>query len=279
MSLSSRLGNGWNLGMTSLRTIKENPKLLAFPLLSGAALVAVCLTFLGGFAFFFGFDFDQWVDQAFGEYLGYAVLFGFYLVCYFVIVFFNVGLVFCAKRIFEGEEVRFREGLEFAGSRVVTIINWAVLAATVGVVLKILEERLGWIGHIISGIVGIVWSIATFFVIPIIAYEDVSPIEAVKRSGKMMRAKWGEALGANFGFGLLFVVGYVIIAATAVFLGIFIHPIAGVFAGILLALLLHTALSAAEMVFVAATYQHLNDQPAGNFEGEILSSAFVPKKK
>ncbi len=278
MSFMTRLKNGWELGMTSLHTIKENPKLMAFPIFSGAALVAVCLSFLGGFAFFFGFEFNQWIDGVFGEYLGWIVLFAFYMVCYFVIVFFNVGLVYCAKRIFDGEEVSFNEGLQFAFSRITSILNWAVLAATVGVILNMLEERLGAIGSVISGLVGLVWSIATFFVIPVLAYENVSPFEAVKRSGQMMREKWGEALGANFGFGILFLVGYIIIAAICAFLGIVIHPLAGVVGFVMMALLLHTALAAAKMVFIAATYQHLHGEPIGNFKGDILDSVFMPKK-
>ena len=208
-----------------------------------------------------------------------AVLFAFYLVCYFVIVFFNVGLVYCAKRIFQGEEVSFKEGLNYSFSRVGTIFNWAILAATVGVVLNMLQERLGAVGSFISGLIGLAWSIATFFVIPVIAYENVSPFEAVKRSGLMMREKWGEALGANFGFGLLFFFGYVLIVIASVLIGFIIHPIVAVIGAVMMALLLHTALSAAEMVFVAATYQHLNGEPTGNFEGDVLDSVFMPKEK
>lgn len=277
MGFFSRLSNGWNLGMTALKTISENPKLLTFPLVSGFALIMACITFFGGSALVFGVDFDQWANHAFGEYLGYVVIFAFYLICYFIIVFFNVGLVYCARRVFEGEEVEFREGLEFASSRIGTIFNWAVLSATIGVLLNILKDRLGFVGELISGLAGLAWSIATFFVIPILAYEDVSPMEAVKRSGQLMKEKWGEAIGANFGFGFLFFVGYVFLILTAVLLGSTVSWAVGIIAGIVLALLLHAALSAAEMVFIAATYRHLHDEPTGNFNGDTLDSVFMPK--
>ncbi|MDB4728375.1 DUF6159 family protein, partial [Saprospiraceae bacterium] len=258
--------------------ISENPKLLAFPFISGIALIAACLTFFGGFVLLFGVEYDQWAEQAFGEYLGYVVLFIFYLLCYFIIVFFNVGLVHCARRVFDGEEVGFRDGIEFASSRFTTILNWAVLAATVGVLMQILKERLGFLGQMISGLAGLAWSIATFFVVPILAYEDISPMDAVKRSAELMKSKWGEAIGANFGFGILFFLGYIVIAFVTVLLITMVNPAVGIVAGIVMALILHAALSAAEIVFITATYQHLHNDPVGRFDGDTLDSVFMPKR-
>jgi hypothetical protein len=278
MGFFSRIKNGWNLGLTSLQTISENPKLLAFPFISGIALIAACLTFFGGFVLLFGVEYDQWAEQAFGEYLGYVVLFIFYLLCYFIIVFFNVGLVHCARRVFDGEEVGFRDGIEFASSRFTTILNWAVLAATVGVLMQILKERLGFLGQMISGLAGLAWSIATFFVVPILAYEDISPMDAVKRSAELMKSKWGEAIGANFGFGILFFLGYIVIAFVTVLLITMVNPAVGIVAGIVMALILHAALSAAEIVFITATYQHLHNDPVGRFDGDTLDSVFMPKR-
>ena len=278
MGFFSRIKNGWNLGLTSLQTISENPKLLAFPFISGIALVAACITFFGGFVLLFGVEYDQWAEQAFGEYMGYVVLFIFYLLCYFIIVFFNVGLVHCARRVFDGEEVGFRDGIEFASSRFTTILNWAVLAATVGVLMQILKERLGFLGQMISGLAGLAWSIATFFVVPILAYEDISPMDAVKRSAELMKSKWGEAIGANFGFGILFFLGYIVIAFVTVLLITMVNPAVGIVAGIVMALILHAALSAAEIVFITATYQHLHNDPVGRFDGDTLDSVFMPKR-
>ena len=155
MGFFSRLSNGWNLGMTSLKTISENPKLLAFPFISGFTLVLVFASFFGGFAAIFGKEAELWLEQLNNnEYVGIILLFAFYLVSYFIIVFFNVGLVYCARKVFEGEEVSYRDGIEFATSRIVTIFNWAVLSATIGVILQILKDRLGSLGQIISGLAG-----------------------------------------------------------------------------------------------------------------------------
>lgn len=265
--------------MTSLKTIQQHPRLLIFPALSSAALIMVCLTFFGGMAAAWGLNFDEWADRGIGKAAGYVFLFGFYLVSYFVIVFFNVGLVYSARQVFNGEEVSLGDAIRFSLGRVGTILSWAILAATVGTILKAIQENAGWLGKIVVGLVGIVWSIATFFVVPVLAFEDVSPFDAVKRSGQIMRQKWGESLAANFGFGIFLLVGYVFIIAMGFLLGYTLHPIVGVLAGIVMALLLHATVSAAETVFLAATYQHLHNEPHGDFSGETLDSVFVPKNR
>ena len=283
MKIFDRLSNGWKLGKMSLETIKDNPSLMLFPVVSGAALTLIVLSFLGGGYFLFGDSIRAGIDNEVAsegtmDILMYVAAFLFYLVNYFIIVFFNVGLVYCARLILEGEKTSFAEGISYAMTRTQTILAWAALAATVGMIIKTIQERAGSLGHILSGIVGIVWSIATFFVVPIIAYEDVSPIEAVKRSGQIMKDKWGESIGANFSFGIFTFLGVILVALPLGFaIGAIIHPIAGVAVGILTFLLVNIAVSAGKMVFLTAVYQHINNEPIGKFEGDVLDSIFVKK--
>lgn len=279
MKFFDRMSNGWALGMTSVKTIWENKNLLVFPVLSSLALIFICLSFFGGAFALLGADFDAFLDRLVGssEIALYGILFAFYLINYFIIVFFNVALVHCARLIFEGKEATIREGLDYSGSRIGAIASWAALAATVGVILKFLEDRLGWLGQIVIGLVGIAWSIATFFVVPVIAYENIGPIDALKRSGAMMKEKWGESIGANFSFAVFYILGYLMIIVMAIFL-FTIHPILAIVASVLAALLLHTVVSAAETVFVAAIYNHMTDQPAGRFEeNQMLDTLFLVK--
>jgi len=280
MSFFDRLSNGWKLGMASFGVIRENPSLMLFPVLSGASLLFICLTFFGGIAAMFGFQLDAFFSrfETGGEWLAYAALFIFYLVNFTVIVFFNVGLVHCTRLIMDGREAKVGDDIAYSISRLNAIVSWAILAATVGVILKTLEDRLGAIGQIIIGIVGIVWSVATFFVVPVIAYEDVTPIEAVKRSGRIVKEKWGEAIGANFSFGLFYFLGIIAIVAISVLL-FFVHPIVAIVAGVLSFLFLATAVSAAKTVFLAAVYRHVNDEPVEFYDSEVLDNVFVPKKK
>src|SRR5207302_7268420 len=113
----------------------------------------------------------------------------------------------------------FRDGIELAWERKGTILQWALVAATVGVILRTLEERLGLIGRLIMRIIGIVWTLACYFVVPVLAFEDLTPIEAVKRSSKLFRDTWGEKVVGGFSLSLVSMllmlpgIGLVIVAA------------------------------------------------------------------
>ncbi len=283
MKIFDRLSNGWKLGKMSLETIKDNPSLMLFPVVSGAALTLIVISFLGGGYFLFADSLMEGVNMGVEsegtmDIIMYVAGFLFYLVNYFIIVFFNVGLVYCARHILEGEETSFAEGISYAMTRTQTILAWAALAATVGMIIKTIQERSGSLGQILAGIIGIVWSVATFFVVPIIAYEDVNPIEAVKRSGQIMKDKWGESIGSNFSFGLFTLLGIILVALPLGFLfGALIHPVAGVAVGILAFLFVNVAVSAGKMVFLTAVYQHVNGEPVGRFEADTLDGIFIRK--
>src|SRR5687768_10017431 len=201
MSFFDRLSNGWTLAMNSFKVLKENKQLIIFPMLSGISLVLVMGSFILVFLGVNGWPEEGAEDSSNLTY--YLYLFLFYLVNYFVVVFFNMALIHCTRLYFRGEEVSINAGLRFSLSRIGTIFSWSVFAAIVGSILRIIQEESGIIGKIITGIIGIVWSVATFFVVPIIAYENLGPIAAFKRSAQMMKQKWGESLGANFSFGLI----------------------------------------------------------------------------
>jgi len=122
---------------------------------------------------------------------------------YFVMVFFNVALVGVANSRLMGGTWTFRDGIELAWERKGAILQWALVAATVGVVLRTLEERLGLIGRLIMRIIGIVWTLACYFVVPVLAFEDLTPVEAVKRSSKLFRDTWGEKVVGGFSLSLV----------------------------------------------------------------------------
>jgi len=282
MKIFERFSNGWRIGKTSLQTIRENPSLMLFPIISGASLILIMASFFGSGYFLFGDQIHAIADEETAitslDAIMYFLVFLFYLINYFVIVFFNVGLIHCAKMILEGRETTVGDGLRYAQTRLSAILGWAVLAATVGLILKSIQENAGNLGRIITGIIGMVWGIATFFVVPVIAYEDVDPIQAVKRSAQIMKDKWGESIGANFSFGLFSLIGIFFVALPIGFLlGATINPVAGMIVGILIFILVQIVVSAANMVFLAAAYQHVNNDPIGHFEEDVLDDVFFQK--
>lgn len=276
MNFFDRLGNGWNIGITSLKVLRANKQLIIFPILSGISLILILGSFFTILLAGAGWNIDEVKDpdQGVGHYL---YIFVYYLVNYFVVVFFNMALVHCTHLYFKGEEVSIEAGIRFSMSRIGAIFAWSMFAATIGLVLRILSENLGWIGKIIIGLIGIVWSIATFFVVPVIAYENVGPIDAFKRSANMMRQKWGERIGAGFSFGLLALVGFLIFGVGFFLVGMIFNPIAGVVLALLGILLVSAVVSAARTIFISAVYHNINGDPVDHFNQQMIDNLFVQK--
>ena len=281
MSFFKRIKNGWNLGMTSLEVIQDNPKLILFPLASGLTILVILGTFMGGLFNIYGIDPDVLASLNQGSGQGYmmpVVGFLFYLVSFFIVIFFNVGLVHNARLVFDGEDPTFGDGFRFAQGRISTIFSWAVLAATVAMVFKMIREKAGLLGNIIASIGGALWSFGTYFVVPVLAYEDLGPMDALRRSVDMMKKNWGEAIGANFSFGIFSFVGMIagiVLAFILLYLGL--HPVMAIGIGVLLFILTILASEAAKTVFLAAAYQYLNDEPHGPFDDELLQDSFYSK--
>ena len=190
MNVFDRMSNGWKIAMSSFKILKEKKELVIFPILSGFSILLIVGSIIVAMISSTGWGTTDLKE--FNSPLYWLIMFLFYVVNYFVVVFFNMALIHCSRAYFRGEEVNMRDGLRFSMSRIGVIFSWAFFAATVGIILRMIQENVGWVGRIITGLIGIVWSVATFFVVPVIAYENAGPIEAVKRSTKLMKQKWGE---------------------------------------------------------------------------------------
>jgi hypothetical protein len=276
MSFIDRLSNGWTITVNSFKVLKENKELIIFPILSGISMMLIMGSFVTILLAGAGWNFEYIQEP--GTVMSYVIMFLYYLVNYFIVVFFNTALVHCTRLYFRGEEVSIAKGLQFSMSRIGAIFYWAVFAATVGTILRIIQENVGWLGKIITGIIGIVWSITTFFVVPVIAYENLGPIGAFKRSTQLMKEKWGESLGATFSFALIQFFAAILVALPLFFIGSLIHVFAGVFLAVLGILLLSAVMSATKMIFVSAVYHNITGDPVKHFNQQLVDNMFVDKK-
>jgi hypothetical protein len=275
MNFFTRLSNGWTIALESFAVLKENRQLILFPILSGISMVMVIASFVIILFASTGWDVDAIKDQ--GTVVNYFIVFCYYLVNYFVIVFFNTALVHCTHLYFRGEEVTIRKGLQFSMSRIGAILSWAIFAATAGTVLRLMQDRLGWLGKIITGLIGVVWSIATFFVVPVIAYEKLGPLDAFKRSAALMKEKWGEGLGATFSFGIVQMLGILLLTIPSFLLGWLLHPVAGIVLFVLGVFTILVVISAARVIFVSAVYHNINGDPVKHFNQQLADNLFVQK--
>jgi uncharacterized protein DUF6159 len=279
----ARLRNGWLLARESVAVLKADKKLLLFPFFSFLACLLVLATFIlpllsspWGRALL---D-DPQGAQAPQDPLLYVLLFAFYFANYFVIVFFNSALVACAVIRFNGGEPTLGDGLRMAASRLPQILGWALVSATVGLILKIIEDRSERVGQWITAILGAAWSGLTFFVIPVLVVEKLGPIEAFKRSVGLVRRSWGEAATAHFSI-TLFVFLWVLLALVPAILGIMLGGPAlwiGIFASAALLIVVALVAAAVNVIITAVLYQYATEKAVpAEVDREVLQVAFAAK--
>jgi hypothetical protein len=280
-----RISNGFALARSSWAVLMRDKHLIVFPIVSGILFVVVVASFFVPLATLV--DWNKVQQQADNNRVppwAYVVLFGFYFCTYFVTIFCNAALLSCAFLRFNGENPTVGDGFRAALSRLPQIFAWAVVSATVGVLLKVIENVHEKVGEIVSAVLGTVWSVMTFFVVPVLVVEKTGPMEAVSRSVSLLKRTWGEALVGRMGIGLvlfllalpillLFFAGIYLMASGMVPAGVAVLIAAGVL------LLVYLAVSAAlHTILLAALYQYASDGrvPEG-FERDSFAGAFAPK--
>ncbi|HVS35629.1 MAG TPA: DUF6159 family protein [Gemmataceae bacterium] len=287
-----RISASFGLARSSWDVLRNNKQFLLFPLLSGVGFILVVLSFvipLGAIALAGGIptNFDQLPDnqKIAWEVAGVVCLFAFYFLTAFVIVFCNAALVSCAIMRFNGQTPTLGDGFRAAAARWPQILGWALVSATVSVLIKAIESNKR-VGQIVSSILGMVWAVITYFVLPVLVVEKMGPFKAIGRSVEILKKTWGEALVGHFTLGffkflailpfiLLLVVGAFLIAGgqttpALIYVGIAVFVVAGVYF-----LIYATVASAMDTIFISALYQYaaFNTVPEG-FDQSAMENAF-----
>jgi len=281
-----KFSRSWELVKQSFAILRSDKQLMLFPVLSAAACLIVTAIIATGGAMVMlpamtsaaasGEHFNPNQSPAF--LLG---IFSLYVANYFVIVFFNVALVGVANSRLMGGTWTVRDGLELAWARKGTILQWAFVAATVGVILRTLEERMGLIGRIVMRVIGIAWTLACYFVVPVLAFEGLTPVAAFKRSSKLFRDTWGEKVIGGFSLSLislLLALPGIGLWIVAIALGGVNGMIFGAALMILYFLMLSVFMSAVQGIFNAALYRYACfKQVPPAFSQDLIASAWSPK--
>jgi hypothetical protein len=278
-----RIRNGWLLAGESIRVLQADKKLLVFPLLSFLACLLVLASFIlplinSPLA-------RELMDDANGaqaprDVLVYVALFAFYFLNYFVVIFFNSALVACAVIRFNGDEPTIGDGLRAAAGRLPQILGWALVSATVGLILKVIESSSERAGQFIAAILGSAWSGLTFFVVPVLVVEKAGPVEAFKRSVSLVRRTWGEAVVAHFSIGFFVFLAFLLALVPAV-IGFAVGGSAiwlGIAVTLALLILVGLVSAAVNVIITAVLYQYATEkQLPAQVDARMLEGAFGAK--
>ena len=293
--MPNAFSRSWEITKLSFNVMKQDKELLLFPVLSGffsLLFLAVILfpSIISGLL--------KGQIPEFGA-VNIIPFFMAYFVLSFITVFFNVCVVYTTKARFEGKNATFGESIKFAASRIHLIFMWSIVSASVGMILRLIDnmvQKSGTAGktifRIINSILGMIWSIITIFVVPAMVYNNLGPIDAIKKSVEVLKKTWGESLvryyGLTFAAFLFLILGFSIlvlgiIGTTALVvavdssLGIVLIVIIMVIV-FLYTLAVIAIFNVANSIFNTALYVYASTGkiPAG-YSNEIMKGAFVRK--
>jgi hypothetical protein len=270
-----RIGRGWQLTKVSFGVIRQDKELLLFPLLALIVSGIMWGLFIASVFFLDIAFFEQIQEQSIILY--YALYFLFYFLTAFIAVYFQAAVVGSAMIRLEGGSPTIGDAFRQANRHVGKLFKWALLTATVGLILRAIARQGGIIGRLIAGILGITWTLASYMAVPVIVAEGLGPWQALKRSASLFRGAWGETLVGGLGVGLiLFLLGLIGVIPMA--MGFYVGTTISVFAGLGISavywFLIFLLWGAAWPVLSAVLYRYASKgEVAPGLSEEVLSSA------
>lgn len=278
-----RISYTWSLMRAAWDVLKRTKGLLVFPFLSGICCLAIIASFAIPLVASDNWKPPQGNDPPEKQILYYLTLFTIYFLGYTVITFFNVAVVAGASARLTGGEPTVGSCLSEAAKRIHLIVGWALVSATVGIVLRIIEDRSPKIGQFVAALLGSAWAIASFLVVPALVVDNMGPIAALKQSGRMLTKTWGDQIVGNFSFGLIFFL--LALPIFALFgLGAFEiakHniPLGGacIALGAVAFIVLSLVQSTLQTIFQTALYLHVKGVEEHGFPAELMANALRTK--
>jgi hypothetical protein len=179
----------------------------------------------------------------------------------------------CANIRLSGKQPTVGAGFRIALSRLGRIAAWALVAASVSMLLSSLRDRNNKLLGFLTAGLNLAWSLITYLIVPVLLFEDRGVLNSLHRSEQLFRSHWGEQVAGSFGFGLL----STLLSIPAVVLAVAcwrLDPMAGIVLGTVYILILATVVSAVRGIFTVALYRYATagSVPPG-FSADIIDGA------
>jgi hypothetical protein len=267
------------LAKASWAVLRQDKELAVLPLIAFAAWLVVAATFVLPIAVVAGdaSNGDAWTSNP----VNWVLAFLGYLAVTYVMIFFNAAIVCGADERMQGGDPTIASALRAARDRAGVLLPWAVLSATVSLVLRAIEERAGIVGRIVVGFIGLAWSLVTFLVLPILVVERIGVGAAVKRSTELFKHTWGENVVTNGGIGLLgflaSLAGFVVVMPLLMLGGP--GTVLGMAIGFAWVAAVSCVTTTLSGIVSLALYRYATDGQVPGFSNDQLGRAFRPRRR
>lgn len=273
-----KISRSFLLVKESWKILRQDKEIMWFPIISAITVLIINAVFVA-ITFSSGIFTEGSTNN--NDYTIYGALFIFYIVAYFIVTFFNTGLITCANIRLNGGDPTFQDGINNAKKHVGKIFTWALFAATVGIVLQIISDKSKWLGKLIVSLLNLAWGLATFFIVPVIIFENHNIFDSVKESGSLFAKTWGENVVAQISMGIFFMLCS-LLGIIPIGLALFTKNIAIVIITLIAVILFWMVLgiinASLKGIYTAALYNYARTgKVSPGYSPDVFQSAFAPK--
>lgn len=178
---------GWRLGRETRKLIMRDKQLFVYPLIS--AIVGILV---------FGALLASFLLVRANTVFVILSLFVYYVIIYFVSTYVIIAMLIAFRSYGKGNKISIGAAFSQASPYWKLVLEWAIFDATITMIIRAIESRVGAgviARFIIGSIASFAFTLATYFVVPVIIDEKVGPIKAIKESTSFILKNFGKTFG------------------------------------------------------------------------------------
>ncbi len=200
-SFLDRIGQGWELAKVSFRVVRRRKRIVLFPVMGVVALFLLLGTFVGGTVLAFGVSLEQLPSVLAAT---IALDLGLNVLLYFLLVLLNAAIAVFALDLFDGRTPKVFESVRrtLGGGR--PLFLWALIAAVVSTLIHVVQILVPSL-NIPCAVAGFLWTFFVPLVAPIVLFEGLGPVRAMKRSTRIRRSTWVEGVSGLLSVYVMFI--------------------------------------------------------------------------
>ena len=215
MGFFDAISRGFSLTVASIRIAMKEPWMFVLPIISGVLLVAL----------FIGLLFTTLVTTAVSGMSGNssglvftAGVFILYFAGYFLFYFSSAMVIFGAKERFEGRDPTINQAFSASVGAIPKLALLAIIGGIIGLISNALSRKdsrgnVNIVGQILAAIIGVSWTVISYFALPVILTENLGVTDSFKRSMSLVQKSWGEGIVASISLSFLTLPGIILVIA------------------------------------------------------------------
>lgn len=210
----------WRLVHSCLRLLHSHSDLLLFPILTVILVTLLIALTAAGILFLVNFDLSVFSQLTFWQQT--LLTFIYYVVSYCLGIYTNTALVTIILQLLAHQPIDMRAGWRVANQRRASILGYALIMATVGMILRLIFKPIGKLGGFVAPaitritaftFIGLAWNLVPYFVVPVLIAENPGSFSAIQRSSALVRQRWGEDVVVNASIWLIFALPFLVVVA------------------------------------------------------------------